>query len=63
MTNKQKTEKLRKFLSERPALKPGLLESEAKLPATTVYQIFQGRELPEKHWPALEKVLKKYCWK
>jgi hypothetical protein len=63
MTNKQKTEKLKKFLLARPSLKPGALEQEAGLPDTTIYQIFHGRELPEKHWPALEKVLKNYCWK
>jgi ubiquinone biosynthesis protein Coq4 len=62
MTNKQKTAKLRKFLKARPSLKPQSLEKEAGLPTTTLSQIFQDRELPEKHWPALEKALKKYCW-
>lgn len=62
MTNKQKTAKLRRFLLARPSLKAKALEKEAGIPATTVAQIFQDRELPEKHWPALEKVLKKYCW-
>lgn len=63
MTNKQKTAKLKKFLEARKSLKPGMLETEAGIPPTTIYQIFHGREFPEKHWAALEKVLKKYCWK
>jgi hypothetical protein len=63
MTNRQKSEKLRKFLEQRPAISISGLEREANLPGQTLAWVKKGRELPEHHWPDLEKALKKYCWK
>lgn len=54
------TEKLLTWLDERPAIAIQLLEKEAGVPSTTIAKAKGGREIPEKHWPALVQVLKKY---
>jgi hypothetical protein len=59
-SKKSKTEILVAWLTERPALKINVLEEEAKIPFTTISQAQRGREIPEKHWPAIISVLKKY---
>jgi len=57
---KTKTELLVAWLDERPALNIKKLEEEAVIPFTTISQAQRGREIPEKHWPAIVAVLKKY---
>ena len=57
---------LRKFFEERPALSINHLEKEAGLPFTTLAKVVAPtiqKNLPLKHWEALEKVLVKYGWK
>ena len=55
---------LKKFLNNRPALKLTVLEREANLPQRTLKFVNNGqRELPQKHWRQLKKVLVKYGWK
>ena len=63
MSTKQKSEKLRKFLLERPSLSVQGIETEAAIPGQSVAWVKKGRDLPEQHWKALEAVLKKYGWK
>lgn len=58
-----KSEKIRKFLADRSALKLTKLEEEAGIPARTLRDVNAGIDLPEKHWEPLIKVLKKYGWK
>ena len=54
------TDILLTWLKERPAISIQLIEQEAELPSTTIAKAKGGREIPDKHWPALVKVLKKY---
>lgn len=54
------TEKLLAWLAERPAIAVRLIEQEAKIPSTTIAKAKEGREIPDKHWPALVNTLKKY---
>ena len=61
MTNKEKTEVLLKWLSERKALMVKYIEDEAGIPSTTITQAQKkGREIPAHHWPALLPVLHRY---
>ena len=57
---KTKTESLVAWLNDRPALNIKKLEEEAAIPFTTITQALRGREIPEKHWPAIVATLKKY---
>jgi hypothetical protein len=57
---KTKTDILVAWLNERPSLNVKSLEEEAAIPFTTITQSLRGREIPEKHWPAIISVLKKY---
>jgi hypothetical protein len=63
MTNAQKSERLRRFLEERPALSVQGLETHAKLPGQAIAWVKRGRDLPEAHWKQLMPILKKYGWK
>ena len=52
---------IRHFLDTHPSLSISGLEREAGLPARTLHNFLNGSKgFPEKHIPALEKVLKRY---
>lgn len=60
-----KSEKLLKFLQDRPSLSVSGLEREAGIPGQSVAWVRRddGRELPEQHWKKLLPILKKYGYK
>ena len=51
---------LRKWFSDRPALRLTILEEEANIPSRTLQRFIDGRQFPEKHIDSLVLVLKKY---
>ncbi len=63
MQMKISDEQLRKWFSDRPAIKLTIIEQEANLPNRTLTQFIRGRMLPNKHLPKLLEVLKKYGYK
>lgn len=60
-----KSEKLLKFLHDRPSLSVSGIEREAGIPGQSVAWVRReaGRELPEQHWKKLLPILKKYGYK
>lgn len=58
------SEKIMQFLADRPAISLTAIETEAGIPPRTLYNAKVGyRAIPEKHIPALIKVLERYGWK
>lgn len=60
--SKSKSDSLRKFLSDHQALSLQKLAEEAGIPRMSFYDLNRGIDLPEKHWPKLLQVLKRYGW-
>jgi hypothetical protein len=58
-----KSERLLKFLADRPSLSASGIEREAGIPAQSIAWVKRGRELPEQHWKKLLSIIKKYGYK
>ncbi len=63
LLNEERSEKLRQFLKDRPALSAACMENEAQIRNQSIAWVKKGRNLNEEYWPKLMPILKKYGWK